>query len=329
MNSTTHYPTIAPVPAGEARPFWSVMIPTYNCAKYLRETLQSVLAQDPGADQMQIEVVDDCSTRDDPEAVVREVAGDRVSFFRQPKNGGVVNNFNTCIARARGRWVHILHGDDCVSDGLYAHYRAMIERSPDAALVFGTSQVIDAQSQPIYTCEAIAPNEGPVGDFRVRQATQNWVLTPSVVVARRVYEQVGGFVNLGHTADWEMWHRVGSAGEVLFTPRPLSRYRDHAANDTSALMLSGKNIEQVRAAIDVCCSRLGPAEQDRLPANRYAWAAHIADSSCYVMRQKQLWQAARIHAWWALRLAPTARRFVRWLRVTARGMRAWGSSQPT
>ena len=55
------------------RPLWSVMIPTYDCAKYLPQTLHSVLEQDPGSGQMQIEVVDDAST-DRPEDVVRSIA---------------------------------------------------------------------------------------------------------------------------------------------------------------------------------------------------------------------------------------------------------------
>ena len=42
-------------------PLWSVMIPTFHCARFLRQTLESVLSQDPGPDVMQIEVVDDCS----------------------------------------------------------------------------------------------------------------------------------------------------------------------------------------------------------------------------------------------------------------------------
>ena len=71
--STAFRPAIPPVPAGVARPLWSVMIPTYDCAHHLRETLVRVLAQDPGPDAMQIEVVDDHSTRDAPEDVVREV----------------------------------------------------------------------------------------------------------------------------------------------------------------------------------------------------------------------------------------------------------------
>lgn len=64
---------IPPISAEKLRPLWSVMIPTYNCAHYLREALHSVLCQDPGKDMMQIEVIDDHSTKDDPEAVVKEM----------------------------------------------------------------------------------------------------------------------------------------------------------------------------------------------------------------------------------------------------------------
>jgi cellulose synthase/poly-beta-1,6-N-acetylglucosamine synthase-like glycosyltransferase len=53
----TNVPKIDSVLEGFNRPFWSVMIPTYNCAKYLRKTLKSVLEQDLGLEKMQIEIV--------------------------------------------------------------------------------------------------------------------------------------------------------------------------------------------------------------------------------------------------------------------------------
>ena len=62
-------PLIEPVKEGIARPLWSVMIPTYNSGKYLRNTLQSVMAQDRGPEWMEIDVVDNCSTDDDPESL--------------------------------------------------------------------------------------------------------------------------------------------------------------------------------------------------------------------------------------------------------------------
>jgi Glycosyl transferase family 2 len=52
---------LAAVSEGVRRPLWSVMIPTFHCARFLHQTLESVLSQDPGPDVMQIEIVDDCS----------------------------------------------------------------------------------------------------------------------------------------------------------------------------------------------------------------------------------------------------------------------------
>src|SRR5687768_5106714 len=119
---------IPPVPGGVARPFWSVMIPTYHCARFLRETLESVLAQAPGPEMMQIEVVDDGSMLDDPAAVVADVGGGRVSFYRQPQNVGHTKNFETCLKRARGQVIHLLHGDDYVRDGFYRKLQRAFER---------------------------------------------------------------------------------------------------------------------------------------------------------------------------------------------------------
>jgi len=96
FDPTISPPSISSVSLGLNRPKWSVMIPTFNCANYLRQTLESVLEQDPGPDQMQIEVVDDCSTKDDPESVVREVGRGRVLFYRKTQNEGAAANFNTC-----------------------------------------------------------------------------------------------------------------------------------------------------------------------------------------------------------------------------------------
>src|SRR5919202_7111228 len=68
-----HRAPVPPVETGVRRPRWSVMIPTYNCAGYLETALRGVLAQAPGPERIQIEVVDDHSTADDPEEVVRRV----------------------------------------------------------------------------------------------------------------------------------------------------------------------------------------------------------------------------------------------------------------
>ncbi|RYZ20271.1 MAG: glycosyltransferase family 2 protein, partial [Sphingobacteriales bacterium] len=112
------------------------MIPAYNCSRYLRQAMESVLSQSPAANEMQIEVVDDASTDADVAALVQEVGRGRIAYFRQPKNVGSLRNFETCINRARGEYIHILHGDDFLSPGFYDTVGELFNQHPGIGSVF-------------------------------------------------------------------------------------------------------------------------------------------------------------------------------------------------
>ncbi len=248
----TSVPVIQPVIVTESRPFWSVMIPTYNCANYLVETLKSVLVQDPGSNYMQIEVVDDYSTKDDPEAIVREIGKGRVSFFRQPQNGGIANNFNTCIQRAKGEWVHILHGDDMVLPGFYNRMQESLKNEPTVGSAFCRQIVVDenGQWQALAGLERQTP--GILQNWIELLALSQRIETPSIVVKRSVYEHLGGFhLELSHAADWEMWKRIAAHYPMWYEPQPLVYYRKHSASDTSRLIQSGGDIADTRKAIEI------------------------------------------------------------------------------
>src|SRR5262245_61001477 len=111
------------------------MIPTYNPSQYLVKTLESVLCQGFDADAMQIEVVDDCSSQGESEKIVNALASERVSFYRQPKHISMSANWNACIRRARGYFVHILHQDDYVLPGFYGAFGHAFNTNPGVALV--------------------------------------------------------------------------------------------------------------------------------------------------------------------------------------------------
>jgi len=169
-----HIPSVAPVPEGTPRPFWSVMIPAHNCDEYLRRTLASVLEQDPGPGDMQVEVVDDCSTEGNPAAVVQEIGRGRVGFHRNPQNLGVTSTFNVCVQRSRGRWLHILHGDDAVLPGFYAAYSRLIEAEPSVAMVIGPSLIIDEHDRQTDVTHPDVPADGHViRDFCCEQSVEH------------------------------------------------------------------------------------------------------------------------------------------------------------
>jgi glycosyltransferase involved in cell wall biosynthesis len=129
-------PIIRPVTNHIKRPEWSVMIPAYNCLIYLQETIESVLAQDPGPAHMQIAVVDDYSTDGDVAALVQAVGKNRVDYYRQPVNVGSLRNFETCLNLAIGQWVHLLHGDDRIAPGFYIEIAALFRQHPEAGAAF-------------------------------------------------------------------------------------------------------------------------------------------------------------------------------------------------
>jgi len=233
-------PPVAPLLSEGDRPLWSVMIPTFNCAKYLRQTLESVLAQDTGPAQMQIEVVDDSSTLDDPEAVVRQVGGARVTFHRKTCNEGAIANFNTCIERSRGHLVHILHGDDYVLPGFYSRFAKEARDHSDVSAFFARCQIVEEDGTLELLTKRLQYLETP-GWQTGELFDHNDLATPGVVMRRSFYENHGGFFpSLIHCADWEMWVRAIQEGGALFINEPLAAYRFFQGNDTSRLRRTGE-----------------------------------------------------------------------------------------
>ncbi len=242
-------PTVAANVPSNCR--WSVMIPTFNCAQYLRRTLASVLAQDPGPAHMQIEVVDDCSTADRPDEVVHEMARGRVAFFRQPANAGIVANFNTCVARSRGELVHILHGDDTVEPGFYARIGELASDRPDAAWYACRAFFIDEFDHISTVSKRL-----PLLESGTRDASAFYydtpVPTPGVVVRRDFYLKHEGFrPGFPHLADREMWCRTIHLGGGVMLPDVRARYRVHGKNDTSTRLRTGANLAELRRFAEV------------------------------------------------------------------------------
>jgi cellulose synthase/poly-beta-1,6-N-acetylglucosamine synthase-like glycosyltransferase len=286
-------PEIPPVPASHARPRWSVMIPTYNCAAYLRQTLESILEQDPGPDAMQIEVVDDWST-DDPQAVVDELAPSRVGFHRQPENVGAVRNFNTCLLRARGELVHLLHGDDWVRDGFY-ETMARPFANPEIGAAFCRYVAADDSGNWQKIASLEQPIAGILPDWLAQIAEGQRLQTPCMVVRRAVYEAVGGFdARLEYAEDWEMWVRIAARYAVWYEPEPLAVYRVHTSSLSGQMLRTGENVRRLRLAVETNAHALPPDRVEEI--NR---AAYRSTALAALQRGRRLMGAGDTAGMWA------------------------------
>lgn len=253
-------PQIDPVQASD-RPLWSVMIPAYNSEDHLAAAIESVLAQDPGADRMQIEVVDDCSS--DATIRVAERYADRVTVFRQPHNLGNVGNFNTCIARARGCLVHILHGDDAVRPGYYELLGEALVRDGSLGAAWCRYIAMDQRGNWTRISDLEEPEAGVLDNWLERLALGQRLQPACMTVRRSLYERIGGFRSgVSYGEDWEMWTRIAAHAPVWHEPMPLALYRTHSENISYRTLRSGENVADLRTVVELN-QRLLPPERAR------------------------------------------------------------------
>jgi len=267
------------------------MIPIYNNVNFIRDALESVLQQDPGRDQMQIEVVDDCSTDGDIKAIVEEVGKERVSYYRHEQNGGSLRNFETCINRARGHLVHILHSDDMVKQGFYSTMERLFNSFPEAGAAFCNYTTVAENGKTIHENEVLADKETLLENFLKIIAYKCPVQYVTMVVKREVYEHLGGFYGREYGEDWEMWGRIARKYEVAYSPQSLAKYRVHMKSITGRSFRTGQNLKDISQVIDTISTYLPKEEQEktRQKARRhYAWyALWFADYVWFLTRNKR------------------------------------------
>lgn len=284
-------PVIPPLPPGTERPLWSVMIPAYNCSVYLIKTIESVLQQDMGPDKMQIEVIDDCSTDADVEQLVIETGKGRVGYYRQPQNVGSLRNFETCLNRARGYYIHLLHGDDRVKDGYYKQITALFKRFPEAGAAYSAWDYIDTKGAILRHSRIEAGAPCILDNWLFKLAEHQRLQYVTISVKREVYEKLGGFYGVTYGEDWEMWARIAKHYPTAYTPEILAEYREHPTSISSQSFLSGKNIRDTVQVIDTISSYLPEEEQQRVKrlARKYYvhWAFDYTAEQWYNLRNKR------------------------------------------
>ncbi len=119
------------------KPFFSVIIPLYNKAKFIEETLQSVLDQD--FLDFEIIIIDDGST-DDSVEIVEQFSDCRITLFKQ-KNTGVSIARNNGITAAKGTYMALIDADDYWYSNHLTALINQIHQFPDAGLYCNNYEV--------------------------------------------------------------------------------------------------------------------------------------------------------------------------------------------
>jgi glycosyltransferase involved in cell wall biosynthesis len=200
----------------------SVVIPTYNHAHFLKDAIDSVLAQSVAPSE--ILVVDDGST-DHPERVTGHYP--QVTLLTQP-NQGLAAARNTGWRAARGFYILFLDADDRLRPGAIAANLAQFERRPDCGMVYGSYCRIDKDGRFLRSVRLRPTGEDP---YEALLRTNLIGMHATVLYRRDCLEAVGGYdATLREVEDYDLYLRLARCFPVSSTPECIAEYRTHDTN---------------------------------------------------------------------------------------------------
>lgn len=211
------------------KPKVSVCIPTYNRTDFLRQSIESVLAQSFTDFEL---IISDNASQDSTVAIIHSFGDPRIVYQRHEKNIGLVNNWNSCLTAARGEYITIFHDDDLMlPDNLTLKVNAL-DLNENVGLVHSNFHIMDGNgSITKESAHFIGPQdfmEASPTFLRNSLLGFNRVNPPSAFIRKECFSKLGGFNSgLHFTPDFEYWMRISLHYDVLYLGKPLIAYRMH------------------------------------------------------------------------------------------------------
>jgi glycosyltransferase involved in cell wall biosynthesis len=231
-------------------PLVSVVIPTWERGRWLKRALDSVFAQTEH--DFEVLVVDDGSSTDAAERVVKARTDERVRYLRLPQHRGVSAARNAGVVAATGKYVAFLDDDDeWLPQKLESQVRVL--------------EASDATIGAVYTARLSVDQEtGRVATIRFPKSFQpqagNIITTSSLLVKRQCFENVGLFdENFKASGDYDMWIRISERFGFVYIDVPLIKYSIHADRLSS-------DYQKKRQAVELLLKK--------------HWAVFAADRGC-------------------------------------------------
>lgn len=225
----------------------SVVVPSYNHARFVAETLRSIFRQTRAPEQLL--VIDDGS-RDDSARVIEKTLND-CPFpceLIARANRGLCATLNEGLSKTVGEYFAYLGSDDLWLPDLLAARVATLEERTRTVLAYGHAFIIDERGE-VKDCTLDWATYAD-GDARHMLLAENYAPMSPTVVHRRAAVERHGWNESARLEDYELYLRLSADGEFAFDPRVLSAWRRHGSNTSGdfAWMIEARLEAQRNAA---------------------------------------------------------------------------------
>ena len=182
-------------------------------------------------------------------------------------NVGLCRTLNEALREVTGEYVTIGSADDFMAPQRLERLVSVLDAAPpEVGLVYSGVRLIDQTGRPLETY-LTEPGSAPTGWIFTRELARPTILTPSVMVRRSVFDQVGAFNEDDIVEDYDMWLRIARSYRVEHVAEALVSFRWHPGNTTTRI-----NGEPYDRYVVTCLRRqLGHSEDaDRIIHRRLA-----------------------------------------------------------
>src|SRR5712664_2732975 len=199
----------------------SICLTTYNRAKVLTPTIDSLLAQ--SWEDFELIISDDCSS-DDTQRICEEYAtrDRRVRYFRNRMNLKMPQNLNVAVGHARGHYIANVHDGDVYRKDLIEKWKLALDAHKNAPFVFNAYETIDrvgARTIIEQPFDDVVPGLYIARNHFDSCASCVW---GTVMARASAYEQAGRFdPTFGFLSDVDMWLRLAYLSDVAYVREPL------------------------------------------------------------------------------------------------------------
>lgn len=224
------------------QPLITVLMPVYNCEKYILEAVESILKQTYS--NFKLLIIDDCSI-DGTVEKIKSVTDNRIQLIQKPKNSGYTNSLNYGLQIANGKYIARMDGDDISLPTRFEKQVAFLEANEDV-VVCGTAFEILHNNFYIRVPEN---ND----EIKVGMLQECKIGHPTVMMRTSFLREQQFFYNtkMEPAEDYDLWVRMIHLAKFHNLQESLLKYRVHQ-NQVS----SQRNQTQVDTALKIKCSIL-------------------------------------------------------------------------
>lgn len=214
-------------------PLLSVIIPTYNYGRFLRQTISSVLGQ--GIDDIEILVLDNASTDNTAEIIQAYADEPRVRYLRNLRNVGPRYNVLNGIHIARGRYLSMLMADDYFNPGFLSNLLPRLLSRPEVVIGYTAIRWVNEHGQPLpmprhpgYSSEDYTGGRNELAELLIHD---NYIAPTAALIQREPFLSVcRSDPKLIGAGDWLAMLQVAEKyPDFIFMSEPGVSYRAHSA----------------------------------------------------------------------------------------------------